>query len=405
MKPLNRSEFLKTLGLGALSTSLWAGRGLASPGLQDAKASAKSLKIKDVEIYLNDIKFVAPFTVALGTITSTNGVLIRILTDAGIVGIGESSPFQPVTGDTQQTNIAVAQDLRAMLKGKDPLAIESANKLFGAYFHSNPSIVAAFDMALYDIMGKVAGLPVFRLLGGDKTTFETDFTIGIDTPEKMALAAKEHAARGFRTHKVKVGQDPDTDVARLQAVRESLGYDHSIRIDANQGYTVPQAIYALRHMEKFKIEFCEQPVLYSDIAGLRRVRDASPMAIMADEALFLPNDALKLIKAEACDYFNIKLMKAGGISSALKISTIAEAANVRCMLGCMAETRIALTAAAHVHGAQKNILFADLDGYLDHAVDPVIDGMTVKNGIVTLPEKPGLGADIDPAFLKTLKKA
>ena len=405
MKPLNRSQFLKTLGLGTLSAPLWPRLGLAAPGLEDAKAKARSLKITDVEIYLNDIKFVAPFTVALGTIDSTNGVLIRILTDAGIVGIGESSPFQPVTGDTQQTNIAVARDLRAMLKGKDPLAIESANKLFGAYFHSNPSIVAAFDMALYDILGKAAGLPVFRLLGGDKTTFETDFTIGIDTPGNMALAAKEHAAKGFRNHKVKVGQDPDTDVARVQAVREALGYDHSIRIDANQGYTVPQAIYALRHMEKFKIEFCEQPVVYYDIAGLKRVRDASPIAVMADEALFLPTDALKLIKAEACDYFNIKLMKAGGISSALKISTIAEAANVSCMLGCMAETRIALTAAAHVHGAQKNILFADLDGYLDHVIDPVIDGMTVKNGTVTLPEKPGLGADIDPAFLKTLKRA
>ncbi len=404
MKPLNRGQFLKTLGMGAVSGSLWAGRGYSSPGLEDAKAAARSLKIKDVEIYLNDIKFVAPFTVALGTIDSTNGVLIRILTDAGIVGIGESAPFQPVTGDTQQTNVAVAQDLRAALKGKDPLAIESANTLFGAYFHSNPSIVAAFDMALYDILGKVAGMPIFRLLGGDKTTFETDFTIGIDTPGNMAIAAREHAAKGFRIHKVKVGQDPDTDVARLQAIREAVGYDHTIRIDGNQGYTVPQAIYALRHMEKFKIQFCEQPVLYSDIAGLKRVRDASPIAIMADEALFLPTDALKLIKAEACDYFNIKLMKAGGISSALKISVIAEAANLHCMLGCMAETRIALTAAAHVHGARKNIHYADLDGYLSHTIDPVIDGMTVKNGTVTIPEKPGLGADIDPAFLKTLKK-
>lgn len=404
MKPLNRSQFLKSLGLGALSTPFWTGAGVTSPVLEDTKARAKSLKIADVEIYLNDIKLLEPFTVALGTITSSNGVLIRILTDAGITGIGESSPFQPVTGDTQQTNIAVAQDLRALLKGKNPLAIESANKIFGAYFHSNPSIVAAFDMAHYDILGKVAGLPVFRLLGGDKTTFETDLTIGIDTPEKMAKAARDNAAKGFRTHKVKVGLDPDTDVTRLQAVRDAIGYDHTIRIDANQGYTVPEAIYALRRMEKFKIQCCEQPVLYSDIAGLKKVRDASPIAIMADEALFLPTDALKLIKAEACDYFNIKLMKAGGISSALKIATIAEAANIRCMLGCMAETRIALTAAAHVHGARQNIVFADLDGHYSHAVDPVVDGMTIKNGMITLPEKPGLGVDIDPAFLKTLKK-
>jgi L-alanine-DL-glutamate epimerase-like enolase superfamily enzyme len=396
MKPLTRNQFLKAFGLGALSLSLPAVPGLAAPRLEEAKAGAKSLKIKDIEIYYNDIRLVEPFTVAFGTVTDANGVLIRILTDAGIIGVGESSPVQFVTGETQETNIDVARSLKKAFIGRDPLAIESSNALVGAYVHSSPSIVAAFDMALYDILGKVAGLPVFRLLGGDKATFETDKTLGIDTAEKMALGAKDTVAKGFRTIKVKIGQDPDADVARLQAIRDAIGYGPTIRIDANQGYTVPQAIHALRQMDKFKIEYCEQPVVYYDFAGLRQVRNESPIAIMADEALFGPTDAIKLIKAEACDYFNIKLMKAGGISNALKISIIAEAANIRCMLGCMMETRIGLTAAAHVHGARKNILYADLDGNLSHTIDPVVGGMTVKNGIVTIPEKPGL---------KTLRKA
>jgi len=404
MKPLTRNQFLKTLGLGALSPALLSRWSFASPKVEDAKAAARSLKIKDVEIYHFDIKLTEPFTVSLGTIYSSNGVLIRILTDAGIVGIGESCPIQMITGDTQQTNIDAALDLRELLKGKDPLAIESMGNVFGTCLRSNPSIVAAFDMALWDILGKAAGLPVFRLLGGDKTTFEMDFTIGIDTPEKMAQQAKDHAALGFKTQKVKIGQDPDADVGRLQAIRDAIGYGPTIRIDANQGYSVPQAIYALRHLEKFKIEYCEQPVVSWDIAGLRQVRQGSPIPIMADEALFSPADAIKLVKAEACDLFNIKLMKAGGISNSLKISIIAEAANIRCMVGCMSETRLALTAAAHVVGAQKNIIYADLDGYLSLAVDPVIGGMTVKNGMVTLPETPGLGSDIDPAFVKTLKK-
>jgi len=404
MKPFSRKQFLKMMGLGALGSSLQASWGLASQKMEEARAGAKTLKIKDVEIYYFDIKLSEPFTIALGTVYSSNGVLIRILTDSGIIGIGESCPYQPVTGDTQQTNIDAAQDLREMLKGKDPLAIESANQLFGAYFHSNPSIVAAFDMALYDILGKVAGLPVFRLLGGDKNTFETDVTTGIDTPENMVKNAKAHIAAGFKTLKVKIGEDPDQDVVRLQAIRDAIGYDHPIRIDANQGYTVPQAISALRRMEKFKIQYCEQPVVFSDVAGLRRVREGSPIPIMADEALFLPGDALRLIEAQACDYFNIKLMKAGGMTNSLKISIIAGAANIRCMLGCMDETRIGLTAAAHVHGAQKNILYADLDGYFALSIDPVVDGMTVRNGMITLPEKPGLGVDIDPAYLKKLKK-
>ena len=126
---------------------------------------------------------------------------------------------------------------------------------------------------------------------------------------------------------------------------------------------------------------------------------------MADESLHYPSDAIKLINAAACDYFNIKLMKAGGMTNALRIALIAEAANIRCMLGCMIETRLGLTAAAHVHGATRNIVFADLDGYFEHTFDPIIDGMAVKDGMITLPEKPGLGTDIDPAFLKKLKKA
>jgi L-alanine-DL-glutamate epimerase-like enolase superfamily enzyme len=220
----------------------------------------------------------------------------------------------------------------------------------------------------------------------------------------MVKSVQTRLAAGFKTFKIKVGQDPDTDVARLQAIREAIGYDYGIRIDANQGWTVAQAITALKAMEKFKIQFCEQPGLYSDIAGMKQVRDESPIGIMADESLFSPTDALKLINAAACDYFNIKLMKAGGMTNGLRIALIGEAANIRCMLGCMIETRLGLTAAAHVHGACGNIVFADLDGYFSHTFDPIVDGMAVKDGMITLPEKPGLGVDVDPAFLKKLKR-
>jgi L-alanine-DL-glutamate epimerase-like enolase superfamily enzyme len=259
-------------------------------------------------------------------------------------------------------------------------------------------------MALHDILGKVAGLSLFRLFGGGKTQFETDITTGLDTPEAMAAETKGYAARGYKTLKAKVGLDPDTDVARIQAIREAIGSGINLRIDANQGWTVPHAIYALRKMEKFKIQLVEQPVVASDIAGLKAVRDASPIPVMADEACFLPVDAVRLVRAEACDYFNIKLMKAGGIGNAVRIAHIADAANIRCMVGCMLESNVALTAAAHVVASQANIIYADLDGNADHTANPVIGGMTVKAGVVTMPEKPGLGCDVDPAFLKKLPK-
>jgi len=402
---ITRKDFLKMIGAGALGASLPAGNALASPKMESAKVEAKKLKIQDVEIYYFDIPLKEPFTITLGTITTSSGVLIRIVTDAGITGIGESSPFQPVTGDTQETNVAAARAIREMLKGKDPLAIESAHQLFGGFLFSNPALIAAFDMALYDILGKAAGLPVFRLLGGDKTAFETDVTTGIDTPANMVKSVQTRLAAGFKTFKIKVGMDPAADVARLQAIRDVIGYDYGLRIDANQGWTVAQAITALKAMEKFNIQFCEQPGLHSDIAGLKQVRDESPIGIMADESLHSPADAIELISAAACDYFNIKLMKAGGMTNGLRIALIGEAANIRCMLGCMIETRLGLTAAAHVHGACQNIVFADLDGYFEHTFDPIVDGMTVKDGMITLPEKAGLGTDVDPAFLKKLKRA
>ncbi len=400
---LSRKGFLKMLGLGALAAGSKA-YGLPSKALEEARAAARKLKITDIEIFLFDIPLTSPFRIAIGEMKAANDLLIRIRTDQGIVGLGEACPFPPITGETQATNAAAARSIRDMLIGKDPLAIDALLREIGPLVHSNPSAVAAFDMALHDILGKVAGLPLFRLFGGTKTTFETDITTSIDTLEVMTAESKKYADMGYKTLKVKVGLDPDEDFARLESIRRAIGSGVAIRIDANQGWTVPQAIYALRKMEPLAIQFCEQPVLASDTAGLRAVRSQSPISIMADEALFLPADAVKLIRAEACDSFNIKLMKAGGILNSIRIAHIADAANMRCMAGCMLESKLALTAAAHVVASQANIVYADLDGNSEHVTDPIIDGMTVKAGMITLPEKPGLGCDVDPAFVKKLQK-
>ncbi|MGZ5424510.1 MAG: mandelate racemase/muconate lactonizing enzyme family protein [Candidatus Aminicenantales bacterium] len=400
---LSRKGFLKMLGFGALAAGSKA-YALPSQALARAGADAKKLKITDVEIFLFDVPLVSPFRIAIGEMTAANDLLILIHTDPGVSGVGEACPFPPITGETQATNAAAAKAIRDMIIGKDPLAIDDLLRLIGPIVHSNPSTVAAFDMALFDILGKVAGLPLFRLLGGTKSVFETDITIGLDTLESMRDEAKRHIANGFKTLKVKVGLDPDEDYAHMEAIRSAVGPKENIRIDANQGWTVPQAIYGLKKLAPLAIQFCEQPVLASDTAGLKAVREQSPIAVMADEALFGPADAVKLIRADACDTFNIKLMKAGGMLNSIRIAHIADAANIRCMVGCMLETRLGLTAAAHVVASQANIIYADLDGYADQTVDPVVDGMTVKAGMVTLPEKPGLGCDVDPAFVKKLQK-
>ena len=406
---LSRKDFLKTIGLGVVGSSALgryaraAGRGEADA--PERAAVYKGAKVTGVDIFLMDLALKQPFTIAIGTIKAANDILVKVHTDAGITGIGEACPALPITGETQAACLAVARDARELVVGRDPTSIESILRSFGQFFHTAPSVVAAYDMALYDIVGKMAGLPVFRLLGGDRTTFETDRTVSIDTPKVMAERAKGFAARGFRTIKVKVGQDPDEDVARVEAVREAVGPATKVRIDANQGWTVPQAVATLKRMERYGVQFVEQPVVAWDVAGLKTVKDESPIPVMADEAVFRPEDALRLVKAEACHYMNIKLMKSGGIAEAVRIAHIADAADIRCMVGCMNESRVALTAAAHCVASQANIVFSDLDGNEEHTMDPVVDGMAVKDGMIVLSEKPGLGVDVDPAFLKTLKKA
>jgi len=404
---LSRKEFFNVIGpgaLGVLGGGLFFANGASSLASDRASDGVKRTKITGIDIYLFDIPLAEPFRISIGEMKSAADVLVLIRTDQGITGIGEACPFPPITGETQATTAAAARSLRDMLIGRDPLAWGKITREFGAFVHSNPSAAAAFDTALFDILGKVAGLPIFRLLGGERNSFETDITVGLDTPEKMAVRAGKFVASGYKIIKVKVGLDPDEDVKRLEAIRGAVGGSVKIRIDANQGWSVPVSIYALRKMDKLGIEFAEQPVAAKDVDGLRTVRNASPIPVMADESCFLPADAMELIKEDACDYLNIKLMKAGGIANSVRIAQIADAAGVNCMAGCMIESKLALTAAAHVVGSQINIIFADLDGNSEHVEDPVIGGMTVRNGVITLPEEPGLGCDIDPGFLKRLQR-
>jgi L-Ala-D/L-Glu epimerase / N-acetyl-D-glutamate racemase len=401
---MSRKSFLKIMGLGVLSAGTGKGLARPAPTLENARAEASKLKITGVDIYAYDIPLKEPFKISIGTVNAANDVLVKIHTDAGIAGLGEACPFAPITGETQEMNLAAAKGLREIVIGRSPLAIESLVHEFGPFLHSNPSAVAAFDTALYDILGKVSGLPLYQLFGGDKTVFGTDITTDLDEPKKMAAKAGEFVGRGFDTIKIKVGQGQEIDLRRLEAIRQAIGYERKIRIDANQGWTPPLAIDTLKKMEKFQVQFVEQPVLASDVAGLRAVHAVSPIPVMADEALFYPADAVKLIKAEACAYLNIKLMKAGGILNMMKIAHIADAANMLCMVGCMLESRLGLTAAAHVVAANRNIVFADLDGHNSHTVDPVAGGMRFEKGQISVPELPGIGADVDPAYLKKLRK-
>jgi L-alanine-DL-glutamate epimerase-like enolase superfamily enzyme len=356
--------------------------------------------ITKTEIYKFSIPM-NPFTIATGTMHYAQNIFIRVHTDTGIFGVGECSAFPMISGETQATCFAMAKDFASLWKGKDASQLEARITELHDYAAFNATIKSAFDMALYDIAAKTAQQPLYKFLGGERKELETDLTIGIDSPEKMAQTAAGFIQKGVRIIKVKLGKDANQDVIRIQRITESIGTDIPLRIDANQGWNFDEAVYALQALGAFNIQFCEQPMRHWYDDRLPALKKLSPVKIMADESVFNHYDAKRLIIADACDYVNIKFAKSGGILEAVKINEICEQYHVPCMMGGMLESRVALTAFAHFASAHDNIIFYDMDTcFLGHTADPVTGGVRFNGFLLDVPDAPGIGADVDQKFLE-----
>jgi L-alanine-DL-glutamate epimerase-like enolase superfamily enzyme len=333
-------------------------------------------------------------------------IFIRVHTDAGMYGVGECSAFPMIVGETQATCFEMAKDFAALWKNKNAAAIEERLQELHSFTAFNATIKSAFDMALYDLAAKAAGQPLYRFLGGiSKKELETDLTIGIDTPENMAARAVDFVKRGVRIIKIKLGKNAAEDVERVRLIRAAAGASAGLRIDANQGWSYEDAVFALAAMAPYDIQFCEQPMRHWNDDRLPALVKQSPIKIMADESVFDHHDAQRIIAAGACDYVNIKFAKSGGIWEARKIHSVCQQHTIPCMMGGMLESRIALSAFAHFALAHDNVVFYDMDTcMLGHKTDPVTGGVQYKGFFLEVPETPGIGADADSAFLKTLEK-
>lgn len=362
------------------------------------------MKITQITLYQYNIPLKAPIAISLGTIENARNILVEIQTDESITGWGEGSPFWMIVGETQASSLAAADDMAKLLIGRDPLDIEGCLTAITRYLPGHPTTRSAFDMALYDLAAKTARMPLYQFLGGTKKTLVTDETIYISTPERMVEDALRIQKKGADAIKVKLGTNLRDDIARIKAIREAIGDATPIRTDANQGWDVVTATGVLRAIGDWNVQYCEQPIKRHDIAGLRQIRQKTTVPIMADESLFDSVDAIRLVREEAVDYFNIKLSKSGGIFDALKINAIGESAGIPCMIGCMSESRLALTANAHFAAARQNIRFYDLDACFEHADDPVYGGITYTGYQIELPDTPGIGAEIDSVFLAGLPR-
>jgi len=361
------------------------------------------MQITSIQVYRYSIPMV-PFTIATGTMDFAQNILVAIHTNEGIIGYGECSAFPMIVGETQATCYEMGKAFAAIFKHKNPLDITARLQELEGFTARNYTAKSAFDMALHDIASKTANLPLYAFLGGSVKKIVSDLTIGIDTPNNMALQAVEFVQQGVATIKVKLGKDPATDIERIKAIRLAIGNSATLRIDANQGWSYEDAMIALTELGKYNIEFCEQPMRTYNDELLPTLCMHSPIPLMADESVYTHHDAERIIRNKACASINIKFAKSGGIAEAIKINEVAETNNIPCMMGGMLESRLALTAKVHFAMAKKNIIYYDLDTcLLGHKIDPVLGGAQYKGLELQINEDAGIGASVDPSFLQALE--
>ncbi|MGD6846381.1 dipeptide epimerase [Rossellomorea aquimaris] len=351
------------------------------------------MNIQSIQVRSESLPLKKPFKTALRTATEVENVFVYVRLEDGLIGVGAAAPTLAITGESKESIKTILKTvLTPLLLGQDIRNIHQLSLMIERSCVANTSAKAALEIALYDALCQHLHLPLYQYLGGRTNKLTNDMTVSVGTVEEMREDARQIIKDGFSTLKIKVGKDWIKDVERIKAIREEVGKGVSIRVDANQGWTPRQAVSIIQTLEQedTRLELIEQPVHASDIDGFKFIRQHVNTPIMADESLFSPQDALRLIKEDAVDFLNIKLMKTGGIRRAMQIADMAERANIPCMIGSMMESSISVLAAAHIATAHPNIQKIDLDAPLWLA-NQDFDGIEFIGDEVRLTSLPGLG--------------
>lgn len=362
--------------------------------------------ISQVEIYKLRIPLIEPFITSLAYETHVENVIVVMRTENGMTGFGECSPYMPVNGESIDTCFIVGQYFAKLFKGKNALDLEEKLSAMDRLIYGNTSIKSAYDMALHDIIGQHKNVPLYKLYGGkNDKELVTDYTVSLDQAEKMATDALKIKNAGYPSIKVKLGEAMKKDVERIRMIREAVGYTIPVRIDANQGWSVKEAIKTLNALAEYDVEHCEEPIAKWNFMQLRKVKKKSPIPIMADESCGDAHDAERLLKLKACDMFNIKVGKAGGVFNAYEIVKLGDKAKMHMQVGAFLESRLGMTASAHLALCSDNIVHCDFDTPLMFSEDIVSGGLTYHaNGVMKVPDVPGLGASIEQSELDRLEK-
>jgi o-succinylbenzoate synthase len=353
------------------------------------------MRIVRAEAFPVELQLKEPFVIANETTEVADNIFIRLETETGIVGWGCSTP-DVVTSETKETVLKEFEVAKRLVIGCDPTRINLVNFALDTDLAGNSSLKAGVNMALYDVIGKMADMPLFRLLGGYREKIATSVTIGLNSTDLMVDKARQIVSGGFKSIKIKCGVNVEKDIRNILAIREAVGSAIKLRLDANEGYSVEDALQLVKTLEKngVDIEMLEQPTKADYLYSLKDVARQCSVPIMADETALTLRDSVKLVKLEIADMINIKLMKIGGITNAIKANVLAELANVPVMIGCMNESMAAMSAGVHFACAFRNVQYADLDSALDFTDDVAKGGARYEDGYVIPSEKPGLGVEI-----------
>ncbi len=337
---------------------------------------------------------------SLGKHRKSPYVLVTVETNTGVRGYGEATVMPRWSGETQHSAIAAIEDLLTTpLLGLDLCDINEALAIMDRELHANEFTKAAIEMALWDAWGKSLGVPVWKLLGGQRRdlSIPLKISIGAFSPAEAARRVTLAKQRGFKACKVTVGIAVKTDLERVAAVREAVGADFPVGVDANGGWSESQAVQALPGLERLRVNMIEQPLARWDFRGSARLRRLTPLPVMIDEGIFTAAHAMEAIRQDACDIISIYPGKNGGIRRSMQIAEMAHAAGMECVIGSNLELDLATSAMLQVAVAIPNLSMRvnhDIIGpfyYLDHVTQPVI---RIEDGLAWAPEGPGLGLEL-----------
>jgi L-alanine-DL-glutamate epimerase-like enolase superfamily enzyme len=352
------------------------------------------MKITKVEAWRVTMRLAEPYAIAYETVHETTNVFLRVETNQGINGYGCAAPDQQITGETADSVLRAIEDaVKPAISNSDPLRPVMLLERLKPLLNGQSSVLAALDMALFDILGKASNLPLWRLLGGFRDRMKTSVTIGILPSTETVERARDWVSRGFTCLKIKGGINVESDVERVLKVRETVGKDIELRFDANQGFSVEDSLSFVEQTRKARLELIEQPTSKGQPDLLGRVTSSVHIPVMADESLMTLRDAFRIARRDLADMVNVKLMKVGGISEALQINAVARSAGLEVMVGCMDEAALAIAAGLHFALARPNVIYADLDGHLGLLGDPSHGAVIIRKGTLFPTNSPGLGFD------------